>query len=394
MYDCMKMTLSYGLQNGGGIADSFSHTTGPRLILDLTFFCVVLVVLLNVFLGMIIDTFSSLRADKIERLRDTMEVCFICGIEKQIFDRASDEPDGFKTHIKIDHNMWNYLYFIFLLWEQDRDDDDGLEQYVRRAIDGSEISWFPMNKAMRLDRVATKNEVLRKDLKDSIANTQKNVLTRLDDFKQDIHGLMTQLMSNLKQESPVDDVRPTDINVLLMDDGSETGVENNNLDNERAVFGRHVSIGVKAINGLSMSQEDLSMISCRIIADGGIFSQQGQGADENMNTVMFDDTVTFPVLDNVHVNDKRMIQIQILHGDTKSIALASRRLLFIGHIELSAVELLLDAPDGVLEIPFQRSAPSGEDTEAGNNEGFAVPCILRLVVCSTIATEYGRETTA
>jgi inositol 1,4,5-triphosphate receptor type 3 len=72
--------------------------------------------------------------EKLERNRDTLEVCFICGINKQVFDRASDEPEGFKTHIKVDHNMWNYLYFIFMLWEQDKDDDDGLEQYVRRAI--------------------------------------------------------------------------------------------------------------------------------------------------------------------------------------------------------------------------------------------------------------------
>jgi hypothetical protein len=386
----MKMTLSYGLQNGGGIADSFSHTTGPRLILDLTFFCVVLVVLLNVFLGMIIDTFSSLRADKIERMRDTMEVCFICGIEKQIFDRASDEPDGFKTHIKIDHNMWNYLYFIFLLWEQDRDDDDGLEQYVRRAIDASEITWFPMNKAMRLDRVATKNEVLRKDLKDSIENTQKNVLNRFDDFKQDIHGLMQQLMSNLKQESQLEDVRPADINVYLMDEAVETLEDTNVITNvapgnnkSNQNYGKHVSVGVKAIHGLNMSQEDLSMISYRIIADVGMFTSSNQGADEYTKTIYFDELQVFPVLDNVQTRDKRIIQIQILHGA------ASRRLLFVGHIELKAVELLLDSPDAVIDIPFERSAGEGHEHFVHDGE-VEDPCILKLVVNSVNAKEYGR----
>ena len=34
------------------------------------------------------------------------------------------------------------------LWEQDQDDDDGLEQYVRRAVAANDISWFPMNKCL------------------------------------------------------------------------------------------------------------------------------------------------------------------------------------------------------------------------------------------------------
>lgn len=70
----------------------------------------------------------------------------------QVFDRASDQPEGFRTHVRVDHNMWNYLSFIFLLWEQDKDDDDGLEQYVRRAIAAHDIAWFPMNKVSRGQR--------------------------------------------------------------------------------------------------------------------------------------------------------------------------------------------------------------------------------------------------
>jgi inositol 1,4,5-triphosphate receptor type 3 len=170
LWGCLKFTVSYGFQNGGGVGDTFAHTTGVRLILDLTFFCIVLVILLNVIFGMIIDTFSSLRAEKDKKLKDTQEICFICGIDKQIFDRASDEPDGFRSHIRIDHNMWNYLYFIFLLWEQDKDDDDGLEQYIRRSIAANEIVWFPINKAVRLDQIISNTEVLRGGLRDSVSN--------------------------------------------------------------------------------------------------------------------------------------------------------------------------------------------------------------------------------
>jgi hypothetical protein len=171
-----------------------------RLILDIAFFMIVLVILVNAFMGMIIDTFGSLRAQKMVRMKDTLEVCFICNIDKQVFDRAADESEGFKTHVKVDHNIWNYLYFIFLLWEQDRDDDDGLEQYVRRAIDADEITWFPLNKAMRLESVANQSEIVRKELSETIETTQENVLVKLNDFQSDVQAMLNQLLSTLKQE--------------------------------------------------------------------------------------------------------------------------------------------------------------------------------------------------
>ena len=34
---------------------------------------------------------------------------------------------GFRRHIREDHHMWDYLRFIIYVWEQDQDDDDGLE---------------------------------------------------------------------------------------------------------------------------------------------------------------------------------------------------------------------------------------------------------------------------
>lgn len=146
------------MRQGGGVGDVMNLSIGTQWLADLSYFLIVIIMLLNIVFGIIIDTFSSLRADKLEKLENTLEVCFICSIDKQTFDRASDEPDGFQTHIKLDHNMWNYMYYIFMLWEQDRDDDDGLEQYVRRAIEADEIIWFPLNKAIRLDQAATEEE--------------------------------------------------------------------------------------------------------------------------------------------------------------------------------------------------------------------------------------------
>ena len=41
-----------------------------------------------------------------------------------------DLGTGFENHIKNDHNMWKYLYFLVYLKERDFDDYSGGESYV------------------------------------------------------------------------------------------------------------------------------------------------------------------------------------------------------------------------------------------------------------------------
>jgi hypothetical protein len=112
LWKCFQFSVGYGLRFPNGVSEQMNHTLGDRYPVDVLYFLVVLVVLLNVVFGIIIDTFGNLRNKKIQRLIDTTEKCFICGIDKQIFDRSSLQPNGFKTHITADHNMWNYLAFI------------------------------------------------------------------------------------------------------------------------------------------------------------------------------------------------------------------------------------------------------------------------------------------
>ena len=54
--------------------------------------------------------------------------------------------------------MWNYAYFVINLEEQDKDDDDGIELYVRHCISREDVEWFPKNKAMCLMVEGAKTE--------------------------------------------------------------------------------------------------------------------------------------------------------------------------------------------------------------------------------------------
>jgi hypothetical protein len=231
LWNCYLTTLGYGLREAAGVGDLFIVSVRRRWLLDLTFYFLITVGMLNLISGVIITTFGQLREDKARRLADTVGVCFICGIDKQIFDRASDKPEGFKTHVKIDHNMWNYLYFIFLLWEQDKDDDDGLEQYVRRAIANNDISWFPMNKAIRLRLAATKEENLFMNLVSKMNLSEYEIANKLDKIQTDVNIVLEQLNQALKQDHVSEqrlDSRTLKTRQSAITSGANTSSNNNN----------------------------------------------------------------------------------------------------------------------------------------------------------------------
>lgn len=233
LWGCFKFMMCYSLRQGGGVGDVMNLNIDNQWIADSTYHLIVSIMLLNIVFGIIIDTFSSLRAAKLERLADTTEVCFICGIDKQVFDRASPDPDGFQTHITVDHNMWNYLYYIFMLWEQDRDDDDGLEQFVRRSIDRDEIIWFPLHKAKRLDQAATEEEQTVSILQRRIDDYEHAMTRKLQAFQSEMHVILDHITNATKQSYDSGDVKngiarylqEHAIQELVLDDPVETTAE-------------------------------------------------------------------------------------------------------------------------------------------------------------------------
>lgn len=53
------------------------------------------------------------------------------GLERDKFD---NKTVSFEEHIKFEHNMWNYLYFIVLVRVKNKTDYTGPESYVAQMI--------------------------------------------------------------------------------------------------------------------------------------------------------------------------------------------------------------------------------------------------------------------
>uniref|UniRef100_A0AAX7UDT1 Inositol 1,4,5-trisphosphate receptor n=1 Tax=Astatotilapia calliptera TaxID=8154 RepID=A0AAX7UDT1_ASTCA len=178
---CIVTVLNHGLRNGGGVGDvlrkpSKNEPLFPaRVVYDLLFYFIVIIIVLNLIFGVIIDTFADLRSEKQKKEEILKTTCFICGLERDKFD---NKTVSFEEHIKLEHNIWNYLYFIVLVREKNKTDYTGPESYVAHMIKNNNLDWFPRMQAMSLvvtDSDGEQNEM--RQLQDKLVSTMKVVTT-------------------------------------------------------------------------------------------------------------------------------------------------------------------------------------------------------------------------
>uniref|UniRef100_A0A673APG1 Inositol 1,4,5-trisphosphate receptor n=1 Tax=Sphaeramia orbicularis TaxID=375764 RepID=A0A673APG1_9TELE len=193
---CIVTVLNHGLRNGGGVGDvlrkpSKNEPLFPaRVVYDLLFYFIVIIIVLNLIFGVIIDTFADLRSEKQKKEEILKTTCFICGLERDKFD---NKTVSFEEHIKLEHNIWNYLYFIVLVREKNKTDYTGPESYVAHMIKNNNLDWFPRMQAMSLvvtDGDGEQNEM--RMLQDKLTSTMKVVTT--------LTGQLTELKEQMTEQ--------------------------------------------------------------------------------------------------------------------------------------------------------------------------------------------------
>lgn len=120
---------------------------------------------MQIISGIIIDTFAVLREESQKEQDDMYNYCFICSIDRDTLDKKSDNKKGFNYHVKIEHNMYNYIFFLAYLKDKPSTEFSGFESYVAEMNEKNDISWFPLNQALTLsntdDEENKKQEVKR-----------------------------------------------------------------------------------------------------------------------------------------------------------------------------------------------------------------------------------------
>lgn len=108
----------------------------------------VIIVLGNIFLAVIVDTFDEIRHVENEKDHDKHNVCFICQISR---DGSLNKNIDFEKHIKQDHLIWNYVYFLTYLHITNPNDFNVIQNYVWGKLSEADTTWLPSNSASTIE---------------------------------------------------------------------------------------------------------------------------------------------------------------------------------------------------------------------------------------------------
>jgi hypothetical protein len=192
---CIVTALNQGIRNGGGLGDVLRYPSiqepwyAARVVYDLLYFFVIIIIVLNLIFGVIIDTFADLRSEKTMKEEILKNSCFICGLGRKEFD---NKEVTFEDHIKQEHNMWNYLSFIVLLKVKDSTEFTGPESYVNQMIQSGDLEWFPHLRSMSLSE--EDGEIEQNDLrmlKEQLSSTCE-LVKQLSDQLKDLKSKMNE----------------------------------------------------------------------------------------------------------------------------------------------------------------------------------------------------------
>ncbi|GAM26988.1 hypothetical protein SAMD00019534_101630, partial [Acytostelium subglobosum LB1] len=166
LYQCFLGNVFYGVPTSGQLVqfvkfqfDNPNTNAGTGLLLAWTVFCVIFYVvttifLLNVILGIIVDTFGQIRDQRSITEEYKANYCFICSIDRETFQKKGID---FNKHVEDDHNKWYYLYFFAYLKErmhnnQQNQLSDSELNALERIESNSSLSLFPIESAISLQQ--------------------------------------------------------------------------------------------------------------------------------------------------------------------------------------------------------------------------------------------------
>ena len=146
---CFLLVVDFGIRSGGGIADAIHKSSFKtnqkyhisRFFLDMSFHLMIVLILLNIFLGVIVDAFGELRNRNWQTEKDRKNVCFICQLS---WDNCLARNINFEKHIQETHNLWNYVYFLTYLYLTNSNDFNRVEGYVWDKLGKQDYSWLPL----------------------------------------------------------------------------------------------------------------------------------------------------------------------------------------------------------------------------------------------------------
>lgn len=145
--------MNYSVRGGAGIGFKTKSITNKsywsQFFFDWLFFFTIILVMLNIINGIIVDTFQALREQNNEKEEVRENVCYICSIKRSKFEVKGL---NFSDHQTYEHNILNYFHYIIKIQKTDEHDLNSMDFQVLNFIRDSRTDFFPVKKALSLNK--------------------------------------------------------------------------------------------------------------------------------------------------------------------------------------------------------------------------------------------------
>jgi hypothetical protein len=148
--------LDFGL-SGPPLFHQYKTAVPAKFLFDISYNLFIVVIMVAIITGIIIDTFADLRMERNAIEDDIMNKCFVCSLNREVFERARLK---FQDHINIEHNKWNYLFYSMYISDKPSTELSGIERRIKKLMEIQSTKYFPIGKAMKLPQVVKEDEAM------------------------------------------------------------------------------------------------------------------------------------------------------------------------------------------------------------------------------------------
>jgi len=158
LLNCFTSTFDIGIRVGGIGSENIiqDQDYNSRMLFDMLFYLIIIIILLNITFGIIIDTFAQLRDQKKSVSLNINNVCYVCGTDRSVVEQLGK---GWTYHFMCEHSPLAYLAFLTYIKEMPIVDCSGIEKYVKEMFERRDIVFMPTSsRLLRMRRSGVRED--------------------------------------------------------------------------------------------------------------------------------------------------------------------------------------------------------------------------------------------
>jgi hypothetical protein len=145
---CFLTNFDAGIRARGGAGDQMVRISYERnytlylcrLIYDLSYFLICIIIMIDLIFGIILGTFSEMREEERKHDNDRINHCFICHITREIIEKKRED---FKFHRNEKHFLWKYVEYMIFLKFSDMHELNAFNSFAKINLDKKNSCFLP-----------------------------------------------------------------------------------------------------------------------------------------------------------------------------------------------------------------------------------------------------------